>query len=235
MRDKENFYVNDCALFRSDGAHPYVGRIVDLWEDKTGEKMLNVKWFFRGRETALDPAIFQPQEIFLSSIVDPNPLGTLFRKCYVFSNPVLVSKEDPLHFLCTRYYDPNTVTCRVMNRNRVPKALRRRDLPQYQDQVIVWRRHERALPKQTKFNIQKIRSAGKTLGRSYPFLQKNTTVPIKSKPYLSRNIRTSPQYKKWRSSSLSNQLFDLNATPKKHTKAPKPHVFTTSSSSYPQR
>lgn len=53
IRGNELIRLNDCAVFLSTGrpSLPFIGRIIKMWENSTGNMFVNVKWFYHPEET----------------------------------------------------------------------------------------------------------------------------------------------------------------------------------------
>ncbi len=53
-RNKEEFFLHECAFFRSNSRQPFIGRLMELWEEEDRTKMVRAKWFYRGTS---DPCV----------------------------------------------------------------------------------------------------------------------------------------------------------------------------------
>jgi hypothetical protein len=103
----EIFRVGDVVTFHSGKKLPYVGKILELYENKNGEKNALACWYFRPYETELPKDEHHNKELFSSTLVDINPLGAIVNKVQLGDSPKTLKEGKEL--FCNRYYDSDKV------------------------------------------------------------------------------------------------------------------------------
>ncbi|XP_028404801.1 DNA (cytosine-5)-methyltransferase 1-like isoform X2 [Dendronephthya gigantea] len=64
----------------------YICKIIEMWEDREGEKMFHGRWMSRTTDTVLGNT-GDPRELFLVDQCEDNPLGSIMAKCTVIYKP----------------------------------------------------------------------------------------------------------------------------------------------------
>lgn len=93
------FRVGDCCYVRTDQERNLICRIDRMWTDEAGNPYFHGPWFVQQAE--LPPTTvgsFYPQEVFLSSIEDTNPLLSICERCAVLDVTDYIIKR-PTEFL----------------------------------------------------------------------------------------------------------------------------------------
>jgi len=107
-RNKEDFYLEECAFFQSDSHQPFIGKLIELWEETDGTKMVKAKWYCRESDTVLEPGTVSPQELLATNEEDSNEISTIIRKIYIVEQPNELLMGDALYFFCNRIYSVAT-------------------------------------------------------------------------------------------------------------------------------
>lgn len=104
------FKIGDCCYVRTDQGRNLICRIDRMWVDKEGNAFFHGPWFVQPQE--LPPHMSKmcyPQEVFLSSIEDTNPLLSICDRCivyeyrdYVTKRPTEVTEQDV--YICESRY-----------------------------------------------------------------------------------------------------------------------------------
>ncbi|XP_076447907.1 protein polybromo-1-like isoform X4 [Babylonia areolata] len=102
--------LGDCVYVRSDRDYPLIARIDKLWTNPEGDAYFHGSWFVRPSEIEHPPTrLFYKREVFLSSIEDTNPLGSVINKCcvlhikdYCSSRPTEIPEFDI--YICESKY-----------------------------------------------------------------------------------------------------------------------------------
>lgn len=105
-----SFKVGDCCYVRTDSGKNLICRIDKMWVDKDKNAFFHGTWFVQQRE--LPPGtsrMFYPQEVFLSSLEDTNPLLSICGKCavldgkdYITKRPTEIPEQDV--YICEMKY-----------------------------------------------------------------------------------------------------------------------------------
>ena len=89
-----SFKLGDCCYVRTDQARNLICRIDKMWVDKDGNAFFHGPWFVQPKELPpLTPRMFYPQEVFISSIEDTNPLLSICGKCAVLEYKDYITKR----------------------------------------------------------------------------------------------------------------------------------------------
>ncbi|RWS27612.1 protein polybromo-1-like protein, partial [Leptotrombidium deliense] len=97
-----SFKTGDCCYVRTDQGRNLICRIDRIWVDKEGNAFFHGPWFVQPMELPpLTPRMFYPQEVFLSSIEDTNPLLSICDRCavldmrdYITRRPTELAEQD---------------------------------------------------------------------------------------------------------------------------------------------
>ncbi|XP_053202089.1 protein polybromo-1-like isoform X2 [Panonychus citri] len=97
-----SYKLGDCCYVRTDNGRNLICRIDRMWVDKDGNAFFHGPWFVQPRELhSATSRMFYPQEVFLSSIGDTNPLLSICDKCsvlevkdYITRRPTEISEQD---------------------------------------------------------------------------------------------------------------------------------------------
>ncbi|XP_012939835.1 serine-rich adhesin for platelets [Aplysia californica] len=118
-RGKMTLSVGDSAVFISTTktSHPYIGKIVSLWESHNGKMKVKVSWFYHPEETKGGKRIGDPKNaLFESPHGDENDVQTIAYKCEVLSRPAYKryvaqrarkGKSPRNTFYLAGFYDPS--------------------------------------------------------------------------------------------------------------------------------
>lgn len=88
------FKLGDCCYVRTDQGRNLICRVDRMWVDKDGNAFFHGPWFVQPIELPpLIPRMFYPQEVFLSSIEDTNPLLSICGKCSVLDYQEYITKR----------------------------------------------------------------------------------------------------------------------------------------------
>lgn len=97
-----SYKLGDCCYVRTDNGRNLICRIDRMWVDKDGNAFFHGPWFVQPRELPLSISrMFYPNEVFLSSIEDTNPLLSICDKCsvlefkdYITRRPTEIPEQD---------------------------------------------------------------------------------------------------------------------------------------------
>lgn len=93
------FRVGDCCYVRTDQERNLICRIDRMWTDGEGNPYFHGPWFVQQAELPPNTmGSFYPQEVFLSSIEDTNPLLSICERCAVIDVNDY-TKQRPTEFL----------------------------------------------------------------------------------------------------------------------------------------
>ncbi|KAL2940700.1 hypothetical protein RDABS01_029050 [Bienertia sinuspersici] len=100
------FELNDDAHVQSeDGKPPYICKIVEIFEGEDGMPYFRAQWYYRSVDTVIKDSIAlrEAKRVFLSEIMDDNPLDCLLQKL----NIVKLDIESKVSAIpdCDYYYD----------------------------------------------------------------------------------------------------------------------------------
>ncbi|KPM06091.1 polybromo-1-like protein [Sarcoptes scabiei] len=93
------FKVGDCCYVRTDQERNLICRIDQMWVDSEGNPYFHGPWYVQQAELPSNTVgSFYPQEVFLSSIEDTNPLLSICERCCVLNLKDYCTKR-PTEFL----------------------------------------------------------------------------------------------------------------------------------------
>lgn len=102
------FRVGDCCYVRTDQERNLICRIDRMWVDADGNPFFHGPWFVQQAELPPNTVgSFYPQEVFLSSIEDTNPLLSICERCCV-----LDVHDYTLH-RPTEFYEKDVYVCDI--------------------------------------------------------------------------------------------------------------------------
>ncbi len=105
-----SYKLGDCCYVRTDQGRNLICRIDRMWVDKEGNSFFHGPWFVQQQELPpLSIKSFYPQEVFLSSIEDTNPLLSICDRCavleykdYITKRPTEILEKDV--YVCESRY-----------------------------------------------------------------------------------------------------------------------------------
>ena len=105
-----SYKLGDCCYVRTDQGRNLICRIDRMWVDKEGNCFFHGPWFVQQPELPpLGFKSFYPQEVFLSSIEDTNPLLSICSRCaviefkdYITQRPTEIPEKDV--YVCESRY-----------------------------------------------------------------------------------------------------------------------------------
>ncbi|XP_070193759.1 protein polybromo-1-like isoform X2 [Littorina saxatilis] len=150
--------LGDCVYVRSDRDYPLIARIDRLWTTPEGDANFHGSWFVRPTEIEHAPTrLFYKHEVFLSSIEDTNPLGSVIGKCcvlhikdYCSSRPTEIPEYDV--YVCESKYHEVERSIKKLG-----KGLRKHTLsPKVTDDEVYFFRKPIALQKEPSPLLMKV-------------------------------------------------------------------------------
>lgn len=102
------FRVGDCCYVRTDQERNLICRIDRMWVDAEGNPFFHGPWFVQQAELPPNTVgSFYPQEVFLSSIEDTNPLLSICERCNV------LDVHDYTHLRPTEMLEKDVYICEI--------------------------------------------------------------------------------------------------------------------------
>ncbi|KAL8620376.1 hypothetical protein ACOMHN_013001 [Nucella lapillus] len=151
--------LGDCVYVRSDRDYPLIARIDKLWTNPEGDAYFHGSWFVRPSEIEHPPnRLFYKREVFLSSIEDTNPLGSVINKCcvlhikdYTSSRPTEIPEYD-IYICESKYHELERSIKKLLG-----KGLKKHTLsPKVADDEIFFFRKPIALQKEPSPLLMKV-------------------------------------------------------------------------------
>lgn len=140
------FKLGDCCYVRTDQGRNLICRIDRIWVDKDGMAFFHGPWFVQQQELptlATTNKSFYPQEVFLSSIEDTNPLLSICDRCavmefkdYITRRPTEILEKDV--YLCESRYLEHERKFVKLNKGLIKFAFNNPDV--IGDEVYIFRK-----------------------------------------------------------------------------------------------
>lgn len=100
--DGVEYTLYDCVYMHKEGEHPYIGKIIKIWENPDKSRKVKIQWFFRSTEILyhLKDVKVAENEVFLASgegtgLANVNPLEAIAGRCNVICTSEDIRNPQP--------------------------------------------------------------------------------------------------------------------------------------------